>query len=491
MLNGTSNISKKTKYHIWKGSEDLKELIDSFNNEIIVYFDPDVDGMISGYFVCKYLTMIGKKFSWYVNTDRRHDWGINVNKLNGRDIIAVDFMIPEDTIRKIVLSGSNIVSMDHHINQDIQINISLNGKKGIVINNQYPFEEEDGRYLSGAGVVFETLISLDKEFCTIENRALVGLTLLSDVCNIENPIARGYLYDLYNHKMKGYIKYLIENTLGDKDYGFGVPRLDRKYVDYKFSPAINSCLRFNKEDDVVKFFLGSGKLDLSYHERQKKLVKSMTEIAKVKELSNLRVVFFNDWELMTTESMSVFSNFVGLLASQYLDGKKSVVAYVISKDNNGNKYIRRSSFRGNINGADYLSAIQGIVKGVGHPSAFGIVEIVPSLETFVKINKACKIVDGSYSHKKNITPVNNLAMFTNIKGGNYAEYNMYCLSENSKYIKYKGNNIEVLREGTNYRKYKVDGVDVTSFDLNLDFNTGLIYPILERGYIYYYLQGNN
>ena len=89
----------------------------SFDN-IIVYFDPDVDGMISGYFICKYLNSIGRSYQWYVNSDRKHDWMLNLDKISGKDIIAVDFRITEDKIIDIIKHGCNIVSIDHHINQD-------------------------------------------------------------------------------------------------------------------------------------------------------------------------------------------------------------------------------------------------------------------------------------------------------------------------------------------------------------------------------------
>lgn len=479
------------KLHKWKGIDEAKNIINSFKDNVLVYFDPDVDGMISGYFVCKYLSLIGKSFQWYVNSNRSHDWSIATEKVKGRDIIAVDFMIPESKIKELVKAGCNIISMDHHINQNTFIHIKSLKNQGLVINNQYPFEPVNGRYLSGAGVVFETICNLYPNFNTTENRALVGLTLLSDVCDIENSSAKGYLSELYNHKLKGYIKYLIENTMGNKDYGFGVPRMDRKYVDFKFSPAINACLRFNQQDDVVKFFLGSGKLDLSYHKRQKTLVKDMLDVAQVREFPNLRVVYIRDWEVNTIEDINTVPNFIGLIASRYLDGKKSVIAYIISKNEKGSNCVKRASFRGNINGVDYLSAINGLVKGVGHPSAFGITDITPNRLLFEKISDACEEAEGKNSNKKSIKPVTNLAMFANREGKSFAEYNMYCLSQNSKYVRYIGHKISVKKEGANFIKYNVDGIEVLCFDLSLDFSNGLIYPIYERGYIYYYLQGEN
>lgn len=483
-------VNKEVKYHEWKGVVTAKKLLESYKENIIVYFDPDVDGMVSGYLVCKYLSLNGKSFQWFVNKDRKHDWSIPIEKVSGCNVVAVDFMIPEGIVEDLVKSGCNIVSMDHHINQADFIDVCHGESRGIVINNQYPFEEEDGRFLSGAGVVFETLRLLDSRMDTVENRALVGLTLLSDVCDIENSIARGYLYDLYNHKMKGFIGYLIKNTLGEIDYGFGVPRMDRKYVDYTFSPAINSALRFNAQDDIVEFFLGSGKLDLGYHKRQKVLVKAMQDIAVVKEFPNLRVVYIRDWELDSSEDLSVIPNFIGLLASRFLDGEKSVIAYNIYRDSSG-MHLGRASFRGNINGIDYLSLLNTLLVGVGHPSAFGILDMKPSKALFIQASELCKKAEGLSSNKKSIAEAFNLSLFVKRNGDSFAEYNMYCLAQNSKYIRYKGKNIKVLREGAAFRKYIVDGIEITSFNLSLDFDSGLIYPIMERGYVYYYLQDGN
>lgn len=471
----------------FKGTDTFKEIVSSFNN-IIVYFDPDVDGMVAGYFVCKYITSIGKTFKWYVNSNRSHNWGIPLEKIKGYDIIAVDFMIPEKQLKDIVASGSNIISMDHHVNQDDFIDITVNGKRGVVINNQYPFEPENSRYLSGAGVVFETLSALDASFNIEENRALVGLTLLSDVCNIENNLAKGYLEVLYSYKYKGYIRYLIDGVMGDKDWGFGVPRLDRKFVEYKFSPAINACLRFNKESDVVRFFLGMAKLDLSYRDKQKSLVKKMLQAVKVIEFEKLRVVFLCDWDDDLVYYSDVLSNFIGLIASRYLDGKKSVIAYLISKDIKGNKYVKRASFRGCINGIDYLKATKGLIEGIGHQSAFGVLNLKPRKDLFKKVSDACGKIEEGYVTTNTVTPTTNLAIFANRFGRSFANFNMFCLAQNSKYVRYVGSNIKVLVNGDSFQKYKVDGIEVKCFDSNLNFSNGLIFPILERGYINYYLQ---
>lgn len=494
MVSDGYKLEKAKKIHKFRGTEDLFERIMEME-EPIVYFDPDVDGIISGLFVAEWLKKLGKKFKWYINTNREHGWTLPYNRVSGRDVIAVDFIIESWRMVEITDIGCNVVSMDHHENGDNFIEIESDyGTRGVVINNQYAFEEEDSRYLSGAGVVFESICNADPEFNTLTNRALVGITLLSDIRDIENPLARGYLHDLYNHKYTGYVKYLIDCTIGDVDYGFGVPRLDRNYIDFKFSPAINSCLRFNQEEMIVKFILGSGYIDLGYHKLQKELVEIIKGNIKTYDFSNLRVCFFEK-DSIDRKYHDVLSNFVGLVASSYLDGVHSCICYMIDyrEGAGGEKlpFVRRASFRGNINGLGFLKALNEVIDGVGHGSAFGIKNLTPSKKLFKRVNEICKSVEIDSEYVKDITTVMNLGMFTNRKGKEYGEYNMYCLSQNRKYIKYNGKRIQSKRFSPNYKEYEVDGVIVKCFDDGVDFENGLILPINERGNLCMYLEENS
>lgn len=484
------------KYHGFKGLKEASQIIQNFDKEkkVLVYFDPDIDGLISGYFVCKFLKMIGFDFVWYINKNRGHGFQIPIESLSGMNIIAVDFLITSEELINIVDGGNNIVSMDHHVNEGKYRawENTEQGSKGVIINNQYQFEEEDSRYLSGAGVVFECLRLFLREFDTVENRALVGLTLLSDVRDIENRNARGYLTDLYTHKYKGYIGYLLDNTIGDVDYGFGVPRLDRNYVDYTFSPLINACLRFNKEDMVVNFILGRGYLDRKYLQQQRELVPSLIERSYVEEFDSLRVVRL-DYHVLTSEEVLVASNFIGLVASRYLDETHSCICYMTNEDGS----VKRASFRGHFNGGDYRSALNetNLLEGVGHDSAFGILRLDISGSAFLRLSEVCEDVDNDFiktnSVEKKILYVNNLSMFMGAEGYNVGMENIFCLSQNRTYIKYTGNNIVARRSGAKYKEYAIDGVSVLCFDNSLKPKEDLILPILERGVLNLYLNKKN
>ena len=481
-------VDKDKKYHVFQGvSVDLRYKINDMN-DVIVYFDPDVDGVIAGLLVCRYLMSLGKRFKWYINSNRAHGLDSRFLAIKNKNIIAVDFIITDDEIKRMISNGNTVISMDHHENGDKFIYHVGSGwdNYGVVINNQYPFEDEDGRYLSGAGVVFETLCYLDKSFDTVENRSLVGITLLSDIRDIENSLARGYLYDLYNHKCKGFIGYLIDGTMGERDYGFGVPRLDRNYIDYKFSPAVNACLRFNQEDMVVNFFLGIGDLDLSYRDKQKELVSNIVDSIKIVDFPKVRVCYFSEDDF--PEYVDVLSNFVGLAASRMLDGCRSVICYMIGTGDDGKRMVKRASFRGHINGLDYLNPLSKYIEGVGHKPAFGIKNLLPSKELFKRVNRVCDEVEDKSDHSRSIIESNNLSFFVKNKGDRIGTDNMYCLVGNRVYIKYTGNNIKRKRSGANFEEYSVDGYSVMCFDRSLSFDTAYILPIMERGFLCMYLE---
>lgn len=481
-------LDKSIHMHKFKGSECIEDFFENRfkDTEVLVHFDPDVDGLIAGYFACKALHMKGIKFNWYINSNREHGFFLPIEKVKGMNIICVDFLMTKDEIKRLVDAGCNVLSIDHHDNTsngDNFIEYSYKDKKGIIINNQYIFEDESGRYQSGAGVVFESLVTyLGEAFNTRENRALVGLTLLTDIRNIENINARLYLQDLYTHPYKGYIGYLLNNTLGDVDYTFGVPRLDRNYVDFSFSPIINSCLRFNAQDEVVEFILGSGVLNKKYHNIQKELTSKLIEHSRVIQFSNLNIVIIDAAKFKGFEYEDCLSSFVGLLASKYLDGKRSVIAYLVD-----GKKVGRASFRGRVNGLDYLSRLVKYVDGVGHGPAFGIRNLKPSKDLFNSINTECKLLEESTDFSVDYIKSNNLSMIANSKAYDIGVDNIYCLSQNRKYILYTGNNIKEKRSGAKYKEYSIDGVSVLSFDNNLDPRKDFILPIIERGILCFYL----
>ena len=92
--------------------------------------------------------------------DRYHGFTIDPKKLDGYLVIAADFTITEKEMQALVDSNVVVLSTDHHTCQKEFIDVSNEekGTRGIVINNQYPFEPETDEFLSGAGVFYELIL---------------------------------------------------------------------------------------------------------------------------------------------------------------------------------------------------------------------------------------------------------------------------------------------------------------------------------------------
>ena len=482
----------KVKFLLNRYIEDYKKT----KKNVLVYFDPDIDGLISGVLVCKFLARLGITFDWYINSNRAHGFFIPRGKISNTNIINVDSAVQREKIQWLLEEGCNIISLDHHINEKYLIEEynEKTDKYGVVVDNHYVTEPETGTYLSGAGVVFETFICIDKDFNTRENRSLVGLTLLSDVCPIENDNAHGYLYELFNHPYRGYIKYLIDGVLPKRDYTFGVPRLDRNFVDYSFSPALNACFRFNKQDLCVNFSLGLASVDITCKDTQRDLVNELIELAQVRHFSNVSFIRIDvrkipkNEESLAYKYKDILSNFIGLVANKYLNSGRSAIAFLITEEGT----VGRGSFRGYCTGLDYLKELtkDHLIDGAGHESAFGILKIKPTKKNCEDINKRCKAVDDTLDRNKedNIISISNMSSFLNGRAYKIAERNQFCLDQNRTYVRYKGSNIVENKKHDRFIQYYLDGVEVKCFDSSMSIEKDLVQPILDRGKLVFYLK---
>ena len=187
---------QKTEY--W-GLDLAEKVIAGFSKEkpVLVYFDPDVDGLIAGYLAVKFFSKLGFPIRTHINSNREHGFKLPAKAVKGYNIVAVDFDMSKEQIMELVKEGCNVLLMDHHDNDDEQIYYKgENDCMGLCINNQDSVNPEEGRYQSGAGVTYETLCqvgvkffdSMEDWFDCDENRSLVGITLLSDSRLFKNTL---------------------------------------------------------------------------------------------------------------------------------------------------------------------------------------------------------------------------------------------------------------------------------------------------------------
>lgn len=455
----------------------------------VVYIaDPDVDGLFSALLMCRFLEVYGIEYSTYINDNRKHGLFLDVKDLEGYMVIGADFAIREEQIEEIKSRDIVLINIDHH---SIKSDTLVEWDKGIVINNQYSFEPEEKRYLSGAGVVFEVLCDWDSRFKTHEHFAIVGITLLSDIRPIENKYARRYLDFTYSiSEDNPYFNYLISNTMKEnyEKYTFGYPRMDRNYIDYTFSPRINSMLRYNESYEALDFIFGRGMATEDKRALQREFVEYIVDCARIVKNthSNIAVVDYDDFDdfmLMQFENPEP-SNFIGYACSQIMGIGNSTMIF-LTRDGE----IIRGSFRGKYDNVDYLNFFRSVgAKVDGHPNAFGIMQIDINDDMLDIINTGIRELEKGHKPTIKVIDVNNLSMFCTNRGSRVADNNNYVRDTYRTFIHYTGNNFFKRKDGESYIEYDVDGHTVKCFDKDLNPSNAYIVPITEKGYVKMYLR---
>ena len=510
-----------------QGAEEFKRLFEAHSDRpILLYGDPDMDGLISLLFMCQFCDMMGKKYSYYVNPKRAHGFFLNPKDLHGYLIIAADFTIEEFEIKDIVDNDIVILSTDHH---DFSYNYFVHyineetRAEGIAINNQYLFEPEEDRYLSGAGVFYELICSIYPEFKSDVREALVGITLLSDIRPIENAKARYYLKKTYGTDTRNnYLGYLLEMAMDTVDYGFGVPRLDRNFIDYNLSPLVNSLLRFDKENTATELILGGGisTSDKSIRKVQTALVAEMKAKANILHLDNVTFIGVGAEDYGEHFPGVDVNNFIGLLCNSIKGNGKSVLGFVYNREGK----VTRASFRGRYADVLYREGLAKLgLQAEGHSGAFGVLNFAPSKDTWVQIDEIVGELDSNHKPTISVYEAGNLSFLMMQKGMELATDNTYVRDMYRSYIKYTGINAKIIKESFKsepftsedlakglkpdlttgglpqkyvrdsdgnmihkYIEYNIDGKSVKSFGVKVE--DGLILPILERGHIKLYVK---
>lgn len=465
------------KHFIFQGVRDIMPILLSTmkkdKNPIIVYYDPDIDGVVAGTIARRFVEFfMGHSSESYINPNRGHGFLRDYDSVKGRSIIGVDFGITSKEMKELTKRGCTILIMDHHDCED-EVILYDNGVKldyneyrqdkeklrtllnkqgvGILINNQYKRVPEDlsqprtagenvhSRYLSGAGVTFECLLAFVQKFMpkrlaewdTKEQRGMVAWTLLSDMRDIESQNARLYLQDLFTYKVTdkqalthpnvdvlGMLKEtrltLRQRSLFEKDK-FGAVKLDRNNIDFHISPLFNANFRFDNGEAVMRYLWGSPEyLDLTAHDNQKMLKKTIDKV--VGDTSSGK--FYgedDDLYVFGVDRNNPLLLSTGAEISNFIGlvcNSKKQNCNVIGYVTDGMD-LTRASFRGNIN-VQYKDALNrsGCLQGAGHEGAFGILSMELSDSNFEEIAKICHQLEiGKTKNEHPIIEVKDLRKF--------------------------------------------------------------------------------
>lgn len=443
---------------VMRGTDIAKEILERDWDEVLVYFDPDVDGLFAGLIPYRYFEERNIPVQFYINNNRGHgflleDYSYWIGKL----ILMVDAHIPESKVRELVSNGVTIVNIDHHDCQSTFIDIEIGNARGIVINNQYPFEREDKRYLSGTGVVYEVFEEIWGTDKVEPYKCTVGITLLSDIREIGCEDSIRYLEYTYSDK-SDYARYLAISVRKVKEnkYAYGIPRLTSNFIGFTLSPILNSLLRFNKGDIAVNFVLQEGQLEY-YVDLQKAVIDELMGTANVYEYPYYTFVIIDDTigERFNTST----SNFIGLVANQFLNNDVSCVVCASLRD----KKIVRASFRSDIFTFDFRGEfVKAGLTAIGHSGAFGILDLHTDKNLMYKLNVACEMGTKNRKPRRQIE-VSNMSTFRSFQADSISRHNDFSLEANKTYVHYTGFNIKMTRGTEKYTRYTFDGISVIHF----------------------------
>ena len=505
------------------------------SDKFLVYFDPDIDGLFAGILgevfltnLNEYLIKIGSErrisYDSYMNSNRRHGFTLSdeqVKEIQGRTVLAVDFAISPDDMRRLVDSGVNIVNIDHHeINlknifyyesEKVMEDGSVQKFRGITLNNQYHFEPERFRFLSGAGMVYYALSAAVPSFATEENKAMVGMTLLSDIREIEGDDAREFLKATFRNNSPRF-RYYIDMTKDAKDYEFGVANMDRNFVDYKFAPKINALFRLNKNRDAMDIARMQApeemRKDLNvFREMQKAIIDIIHNNISCSEKKGLYIGIINKEEmdaLMPYANVEL-TNFVGVACSRVRDNfGKTTLLFVMDADGK----ILRGSVRGKFDNVDYLDIFRKHgLKCDGHKVAFGVNSLTLKDVNLDALSNA--IIEAEqygevHQFDGRIQHCQNLALWNMGHGEFFAVNNNFLRDSKRVLVRYEGPKESVkCTEHFNKEKgkvtcwtYDIDGIIVKAFEENMTPFNCLLLTIAshtrgENGYVQYYLRRPN
>ena len=472
-----------------KGIKKAVEILNQAESgKILVYYDPDPDGLYSGYFVTRFLETFGKKSIYHINSNREHGFKLAITeKFRGWTVIAVDFSITIEQMERLEKVGARVINIDHH---DIEEKELFMTEHGVIINNQYCFEPERWRFLSGAGMVYSVLSNIFPAFDTPDTRAVVGLSLLSDVRVLESEEAKSFLIETYKNR-SDLFKYLIQLTQNSRDYTFGDIYIDRNYADYVLHPKLNALFRMNMGMEAIHMILRDDEtvgVNLTALKEQQNII-----IDKI--LDNIDGIEYDNLVVKSVPSDIIpegvynysITNFIGVACSRVKARGKTTFLYV--RDKNTGECIR-GSVRGCYDAVDYLNLFRKHgVECMGHHNAFGVLGYDINKVDTVGLEEELKQQELSHTedYKNRVLKTSNLSVFIALKNKELAQYNIFVRECKRMYIQYTGDNWEKKQKGKMW-EITIDGVVVKCFDKDLTPENAFILPILERGYIQYYLQ---
>lgn len=368
-------------------NDAVKELIHAINHdyEILVILDTDVDGIMAGSMVYKYLTEVAPKFSdfkvrWVIGDGKKHgleQYGIAF--LSEFDlIIACDSLSNEtDLYEELCDYETYVILLDHHkCEQASQHAITVNSE-------MYGYPNSS---LSGAGVCYKFLQALDDAF-GLENAddyvdlAAVGIIAdVMDMTSMENrSICKRGLENLNNYGLKKIV---------------GSYEFTSNTVSYSIAPIINACQRFEANDLAARIILSDDKKVIRDAIKLANTIKvdQKAEVENEFEISKMQIA--HDSYDNFCISFALNRNLTGLIATKISDQyqKPSIVLWT----NDDEEYFTGSIRSCTVDNLKDIINSTGLAVCEGHQTSAGIYVVKEEITAFKKaLDKALETAETS------------------------------------------------------------------------------------------------
>lgn len=438
------------------------------NKKVGVLIDVDVDGLASGKIIVDYVKKLGARCIYMVNKGKVH--GLNGDVINWVKDNKIEYLIVVDAgtkdkkyFKELNELGVDVLVLDHH---EAEVEDLINTGNTIVVNCSY--EGSKNPYLSGAGVVYKFIKDVNEYInINIDNyKTWVGLSVISDSCNVLNPENRYYINYLYTYYKDDPLLCKFEN------YG----SLENMFK-FNVIPLLNSCFRMD-EGDLA--------LALVFCDNDKK-IDELLDQAKVVYRKQRALVeeAFIDMKVLEGKSIVIsrvddkYKNLTGLIAAKLANsyGKASIVIWEDTQHYVGSFRGRGKFTKNELIGVTCKGHLKASGVFINKEDFVGVVRNILNLDVMVQDTELYDIEILEDDFTLLYRDLYKLAYLNEYSGEGFEKI----------YIKIKGikNNADVIRY-QNVIKYRYRFFEVVEFNMEVDEVKDskekeiVVYPVINK-----------
>lgn len=245
-------------------------------NRIGILYDPDVDGLMSGFILKDYLESIGiDNIATHMNHNKVHGFKEEAQQWAYDEELTLIFIVDAgsgDTeyMKPFADRGVKFVVIDHHDYETPEPHEHI-----IILNAS---DHEPIKEISGCGAVYLFIESLNKLYDNNIKRyeKYVGVTILSDICSMTDAQNRYFVEQAYLAIKAPNTSPLFSGNITKRIRFWGSWH---SYLAYTISPFLNAMIRCNFVNEVV---------ELSNHFERNSFYKAILPYEHVKDVQKVR-----------------------------------------------------------------------------------------------------------------------------------------------------------------------------------------------------------